>query len=86
MAAVSPLCWGPYSLLSLCSGKMLKGISAGEGPSVQSTNTWICLISLPLLDSLEMPSTDDSSDSDLFTSNRSSRSLACSQGAQGQVC
>lgn len=86
MAAVSPLCRGPCSLLSLCSGRVLKGISAGEGPSVQSTNAWICLISLPLPDSLETPSTVGSSDNDLFTSNRSGRSLACSQGAQGQVC
>lgn len=83
-----PYARGLCSLLSLYSskGKVLKGINASKSPSVQSTNACICLISLPLLGTFEMPSIEGCPDSDLFTSDGSRRSLSCSWGAQGQVC
>lgn len=83
MEAFTSLCQGNMT----CSpAKALRGISASKGASAWSTGAWVCVMSLPLLNILEMPSTEGNLGSDLFKSNRSSRSLSCFWGAGGQVC
>lgn len=74
MEAFTSLCQGNMT----CSpAKALRGISASKGTSAQGTGAWVCVISLPLLNILEMPSTEGNLGSDLFKSNRSSQSLSC---------